>query len=232
MSDTKLYIPFYYDWADNLAPLADEDVGKLLRAIIELARDGVDSEKVSELSPMAKMAYKFIASSIDRSEKKRLAGQKGGLARAQNARARESSEACGKCDEKEDKSPTKNENISENNQNKGENCEKTEKFTTPTLSEVRDYFREKGFTSNPDEFFNFYESNGWRVGQNPMKNWKSSAENWEIKAKRPTSNMKTDENNQYMPHFDDKRSYDVHEAFKLALERSYGPDADEEEEGE
>ena len=54
MSDTKLYIPFYYDWADNLAPLADEDVGKLLRAIIELARDGVDSERYPSFHPWLK----------------------------------------------------------------------------------------------------------------------------------------------------------------------------------
>ena len=34
-------------------------------------------------------------------------------------------------------------------------------------------------------FFNYYESNGWKVGRNPMKCWKSAARNW---LKRLTSN--------------------------------------------
>jgi hypothetical protein len=28
------------------------------------------------------------------------------------------------------------------------------------------------------KFFNYYESNGWKVGKNPMKNWKAAANNW------------------------------------------------------
>ncbi len=29
-----------------------------------------------------------------------------------------------------------------------------------------------------EKFFNYYESNGWKVGKNPMKNWKAAANNW------------------------------------------------------
>jgi uncharacterized protein YdaU (DUF1376 family) len=29
-----------------------------------------------------------------------------------------------------------------------------------------------------EKFFNYYESNGWKVGKNPMKNWRASANNW------------------------------------------------------
>jgi hypothetical protein len=29
-----------------------------------------------------------------------------------------------------------------------------------------------------EKFYNYYESNGWRVGKNPMKNWKAAANNW------------------------------------------------------
>ena len=39
-------------------------------------------------------------------------------------------------------------------------------------------------------FFDYYESNGWRVGKNPMKNWKSSASGWLNRTnleKRPVS---------------------------------------------
>ena len=29
-----------------------------------------------------------------------------------------------------------------------------------------------------EKFFNYYESNGWKVGKNSMKNWKAAANNW------------------------------------------------------
>ncbi len=29
------------------------------------------------------------------------------------------------------------------------------------------------------KFVNFYESNGWKVGKNPMKDWKASIRTWE-----------------------------------------------------
>jgi hypothetical protein len=29
-----------------------------------------------------------------------------------------------------------------------------------------------------EKFVNYYESNGWKVGKNPMKNWRAAANNW------------------------------------------------------
>jgi len=57
---------------------------------------------------------------------------------------------------------------------------KKETFTSPTLEFVQEYFKEK---KQPDieaqKFFNYFESNGWKVGgRTPMKNWKASANNW------------------------------------------------------
>ena len=94
----------------------------------------------------------------------------------------------------------------------------------PTKDEVRNFFKKMNFKSNPDEFFNFYESNGWKVGQNPMKNWHSSAENFEIKHSREKPDTEPREQTRY-------GDFDVHEAFKLALERSYG-DMDDDDEDE
>lgn len=48
----------------------------------------------------------------------------------------------------------------------------------PTLEEVRSLFQEKGCPAEAEKFFDYYESNGWRVGKNPMKNWRSSVANW------------------------------------------------------
>lgn len=49
----------------------------------------------------------------------------------------------------------------------------------PTIEEAESYFIEKGASKiESDKFFYFYESKGWKVGKNPMVNWKSAASGW------------------------------------------------------
>ena len=52
-------------------------------------------------------------------------------------------------------------------------------FARPTLQEVKDHVIEKGYRFDPEAFFSFYESNGWKVGKNPMKSWKDACTTWE-----------------------------------------------------
>lgn len=54
------------------------------------------------------------------------------------------------------------------------------RFKKPTLEELQIYFRERGCTDEqePIKFANYYESNGWRVGKSPMKDWQAAARNW------------------------------------------------------
>jgi len=57
-----------------------------------------------------------------------------------------------------------------------------QKFTPPTVDEVRAYMLERGTTSDPERFVDFYESKGWMVGKNKMKDWKAAVRNWERNA--------------------------------------------------
>ena len=52
------------------------------------------------------------------------------------------------------------------------------RFVKPTIEEIRAYIFEKGYTFDAEAFFAFYESNGWKVGRNPMKNWKMACTTW------------------------------------------------------
>ena len=53
------------------------------------------------------------------------------------------------------------------------------RFTPPTVEEVKAYCNEKGYTGvDPERFVDYYTSNGWRVGKNPMKDWKAAVRNW------------------------------------------------------
>jgi hypothetical protein len=53
------------------------------------------------------------------------------------------------------------------------------RFVPPTLEEVAAYCRERKNSINPGLWFDHYESNGWRVGRNPMKSWKAAVRTWE-----------------------------------------------------
>ena len=64
-----------------------------------------------------------------------------------------------------------------------------ENFVKPTVDEVAAHVREKGYTFDPVAFWNYYESNGWKVGRNTMKSWTSACVTWQRKEgkARPTS---------------------------------------------
>lgn len=55
------------------------------------------------------------------------------------------------------------------------------RFTPPTVDEVEAYCTEKGYNVDPDRFVDFYTSIGWKVGKNPMKDWKAMVRNWSRK---------------------------------------------------
>lgn len=54
-----------------------------------------------------------------------------------------------------------------------------EKFSIPSLEEVKVYISERGSKVDAEKWLNHYTSNGWMVGKNPMKDWKSSVRYWE-----------------------------------------------------
>ena len=56
---------------------------------------------------------------------------------------------------------------------------KTKRFVKPTLDEVQAYCLERQNSVDPESFIDFYESNGWKVGKNPMKDWKAAVRTWE-----------------------------------------------------
>ena len=52
------------------------------------------------------------------------------------------------------------------------------RFTRPTLDEIRTYCAENGLAVNAERFMDYYDANGWKVGRNPMKDWKATCRNW------------------------------------------------------
>ena len=62
-----------------------------------------------------------------------------------------------------------------------------QRFMKPTVEEVRGYLKERGITSfKPDAFIDYYESIGWMIGKNPMKDWRAAVRTWERNANEKT----------------------------------------------
>ena len=66
-----------------------------------------------------------------------------------------------------------NNNIKENIKEKSGS-----RLSPPTIDEIRNYIIDKGYSFDAESFFDFYESKGWFVGKNKMKDWKAAVRNW------------------------------------------------------
>lgn len=65
-----------------------------------------------------------------------------------------------------------------------EKDKKEKRFIPPTIHEVDAYCRERGNNINAESFIDFYESKGWMVGKNKMKDWKACVRTWEQRNKK------------------------------------------------
>ncbi len=56
-------------------------------------------------------------------------------------------------------------------------------FVPPTYEEVKAYCDERKNQVDANKFIDFYESKGWMIGKNKMKNWQAAVRTWEQKDK-------------------------------------------------
>ena len=61
------------------------------------------------------------------------------------------------------------------------------RFTIPTPEEVQAYCNERKNGISGQQFCDFYSSKGWKVGSQPMKDWKASVRTWEVKRRETTA---------------------------------------------
>jgi hypothetical protein len=59
--------------------------------------------------------------------------------------------------------------------------EKDKAFSKPTIQEIKDYILEIKGTINAATFYNHYETVGWKVGKNAMKDWKAAVRGWQLR---------------------------------------------------
>ena len=56
---------------------------------------------------------------------------------------------------------------------------KRKNFKKPTIEEIKSYCKERNNNIDANQFYDFYEARGWKIGKNSMKDWKASVRTWE-----------------------------------------------------
>lgn len=77
-----------------------------------------------------------------------------------------------------------------NSINRVEGVGSSKVFKKPTVSEIKAYCEERNNNVDAETFWNFYESKGWKVGNQSMKDWRAAVRTWERSrqsSSKPTS---------------------------------------------
>lgn len=77
-------------------------------------------------------------------------------------------------DTETDVKPTPN-----NINNNIKNTISVKRFVKPNVEEIESYCKERNNSVDAQQFFDYYESKGWKVGKSPMKDWKAAVRTWE-----------------------------------------------------
>lgn len=159
--------------------LTDEQAGKLIKAIYahETGEDyNLDAILDLVITP-------FLTSLERNTEKyqKRVETNKKNIAkRWNNDDTKNTNGNDGIQNDTSDTNGNDSDSVSDNdNVNDLKENTKRKVFAKPTAEEVKAYCAERKNNVDANKFIDFYESKGWLIGKNPMKDWKACVRTWE-----------------------------------------------------
>ena len=181
------YLKVWTSFLDIIRPkdhdplYADDEIGRLFVMMLEYAESGKEPEDFFGnerfVWPAAKQIIDLTA---EKAEKLRQNGLKGGrpVTKDNQKEANESKNNQSKANESH-KEKKRNNKEKERNGKEAINIVPLTRFVPPTEEEVALYCVERRNHVNAQKFVDYYSSNGWKVGRNPMKDWKAAVRTWE-----------------------------------------------------
>ena len=170
----KKYVKAYYDWKEQMGALSDAEKGRLFIAILEYGETG----DCPNLSGREGLLFPVFRTQIDRDNKtyqaKIDAGRVGGLAKSSNMKQSVADSSKSYQDKEEDKEEDKDKEKEDTKVSS-----KKKNFEPPNLEQVKAYCEERKNGVDAERFYDFYQSKGWMVGKNGMKDWKAAVRTWE-----------------------------------------------------
>lgn len=174
------YIPVFLDWTEATQELNSQEKGRLIDAMVMYARGGDWQEQIKGNE---RYVFPMFRGQIDRHMNKvealRENGKRGGSKPKQteaNSSKRKQSQANN--NNNNNNNENNNDNKNENENHNGVTERARARFTPPTVDEVSTFCLEHGYSVDAEKFVAYYDSNGWKVGRNPMKDWKAAVRTW------------------------------------------------------
>lgn len=171
MAKDKKSFVLYCDIIHTIEQLTDEQAGHLFKHVLYYVNDlNPDTENV-----ITKIAFEPIKQQLKRDlvryEKIR---ERNSL----SARMRWDANACERIPNDAKNADNDNDNDNDINIVLEQKAKKPKRFTKPPVDDVRQYMAELNMNDMSQRFVDYYESNGWKVGKNPMKDWKAAVRTW------------------------------------------------------
>jgi hypothetical protein len=169
-------IVFYRSFYEAIKEIPIEQQGIVYNAIYGYALDGVEPE----LNGIAKAIFLLVKPQIDANNSRYENGKKGAEPGKKGGRPKNENpkETPNEPQENPKETPNENVNVNDNVNDLKENT-KRKVFAKPTVEEVKTYCTERKNNVDANKFIDFYESKGWLIGKNPMKDRKASIRTWE-----------------------------------------------------
>ena len=171
MAKDKKSFVLYCDIIHTIEQLTDEQAGHLFKHVLYYVNDlNPDTDNV-----ITKIAFEPIKQQLKRDlvryEKIR---ERNSL----SARMRWDANACERIPNDAKNADNDNDNDNDINIVLDQKAKKPKRFTKPPVDDVRQYMAELNMNDMSQRFVDYYESNGWKVGKNPMKDWKAAVRTW------------------------------------------------------
>ena len=172
------YAALPYEYKREMTALSDAEFGRLCRALIDYSESGTPialcgnerfyAERVMMQEDRFKKSYETT------SKRNRENGSKGGRPKTEeNPKKPKQTQKTETETETETNTETNTDTLSPN----GEKSNR--RFAPPSNAEVAEYCRIRGNSVDPERFVDFYDAKGWKVGNQPMKDWKAAVRTWE-----------------------------------------------------
>lgn len=181
------YFCAYHSYAKSIRNLSDAECGRLFKALLSYSA----GDTLINLQGREGIAFDFITEQIDRDNEAYEAKCAKNRANGERANGTERPRMVpnapqGKEEGKEEgKEKDKEEILPPNSPPKGK------RFTPPSVEEVKAYCLERKNGLDAQAFVDFYSSKGWKVGNNPMKDWKAAVRTWENRRKGESPKKET-----------------------------------------
>lgn len=181
------------EYLAKCAKLSDQEVGRLFRALMSYHATGIEPE----LAGRESIAFDFIKEDIDKTEKAYAAKCEKNRQNRLTTNVDERERTITKADEQPQNINIKEKEKIKENTPKGVKEKPLARFSPPTVEEVASYCKERGNSVNAQRFVDFYAAKGWKIGQNPMKDWKAAVRTWEQRDDSPARPAKVVSAQQY-----------------------------------